>query len=651
MIRLFRSFLTIILVLAPQLVSAQYPVLIHSHNDYTRTVPFYEAYSQKLASIECDMWYVGGRFLVGHDLEDLDPEMTFDKLYFNPVIDLFKKNGGHAWADDENRILRLLLEIKSDNPEAYLKALVKKLKKYPEVFDPSVNPKAVRICMTGNIPAKADFGKYPDYIKFDYPGTDGLSAEDLSRIEMISYDFGEFSQWNGKGTLIYDEEVKIRELIAKVHALGKPIRFWGGPDSVTCWYTFLNFGIDYINTDHPEQCCDFFSDWQNKNYGILGEHAPVKAGVTKTDRLDKITRGFSGFHNERLQLEKTIETYTPTYLNDGAVGKPIKNVILLIGDGMGYTQMVAADRVNFGLTMMNMRHMGMINNSSKDAFTTDSAASGSGLATGVLHENRHIAATWEGEPIPSLTDFFYERGKSVGVVTLGDMADATPAAFFSHCAERDSADIITRFLLDGKLTVLAGSGEKYLTTQRHDGLNMPEELRKIGYTYTNSVSGIDESGHKVICIDEDMDEAAEAGTVGLLADATRRSINKLAKASDKGFFLMVEGAKVDYAGHSRCLPGAIMETLSLDMAVKEALKFADSNGETLVVVTADHETGALVLLDGNLETGHVTGYFVSNDHSPLYPVVLSYGPGASSFMGRYYQRDVANKIKSFFENK
>ena len=307
--------------------------------------------------------------------------------------------------------------------------------------------------------------------------------------------------------------------------------------------------------------------------------------------------------------------------------------------------MIAADRVNFGLSMMNMRYMGMVNNSSNDAFTTDSAASGSGLATGNTHTNRHSSAADDGTPTPSLTDYFYAQGKACGVVTLGDMDDATPAAFYGHCVERDSSDIITRGLLDNKLTLLAGSGIKDMTTRRHDGIDMPTELKKLGYDFVRNVTDIDDSAKKVICIDEEMDKAATVSNIDLLAETTRRSIAKLSKASDKGFFMMVEGAKIDYAGHSRCLPGSIMETLSFDKAVAEAMKFADSNGETLVIVTADHECGALVLVDGDNATGRVTGYYLSNDHTPIYPIVLSYGPGASNFIGRYYQRDIANRIK------
>ena len=91
---------------------------------------------------------------------------------------------------------------------------------------------------------------------------------------------------------------------------------------------------------------------------------------------------------------------------------------------------------------------------------------------------------------------------------------------------------------------------------------------------------------KLICIDDKMGDAANEENLHLLADAVKNSIARLQKNSDKGFFLMAEGAKIDYAGHSRCLPGSIIEMLSFDLAIAEAMKFADSNGETLIIVTA-----------------------------------------------------------------
>ena len=108
---------------------------------------------------------------------------------------------------------------------------------------------------------------------------------------------------------------------------------------------------------------------------------------------------------------------------------------------------------------------------------------------------------------------------------------------------------------------------------------------------------------------------------------------------------MVEGAKIDYAGHANSFPGSVMETLSFDLAVKAALEFADSNGETLVVVTGDHETGGLTLVDGNVANGHLTARYMTDDHTPLMLPVFSYGPGSSEFIGVYKNTQIFHKMK------
>jgi len=253
----------------------------------------------------------------------------------------------------------------------------------------------------------------------------------------------------------------------------------------------------------------------------------------------------------------------------------------------------------------------------------------------------------EGVPYPSLSDFFHDRGLPVGVVTLGNIADATPTAFYGHSVERDNADELTRCLMDGRIDLLCGSGIREFT-RRKDGIDLVGELEK-QYDFVRSVDGIDAAKGKVICIDEAMDDAAEEANLTLLADATRASIAKLQERGGDGFFLMVEGAKIDYAGHSRCLPGSIIEMLSFDLAVAEALKFADTNGETLVIVTADHETGGLVVVDGDEHTGRVTGVYVSDDHTPAMLPVFAYGPGADKFCGTYMNTEIARRIKSLIK--
>ena len=623
--------------------AAQPPVLIHSHNDYARRVPFYQAYAQQVSSIEADVFLHDGQLLVGHDPEEPNPALTFEALYVEPIATLFARNSGRAFADSD-RHLQLMIELKSETGPT-LRAVADLLGRHPEVFDPATNPEAVRIVATGRIPAPEEFGEYPEYIRFDGAWDADYTPAQAARVALVSADFRAFSQWNGKGSIIPEEKARLQEAIDRAHAMGKPVRFWNAPEGVTVYYTFYDMGIDYINTDNPEACAAFFADFGNKNFRI-GDRRTAAAGVTRTERLDKTTHDFRGFQNDKLRLSKGIDIYRPTYLNDGGEGR-IRNVIFLIGDGMGLSQIVAAAYANKGLTLMNFNYIGLQRNNAKGYFTTDSAAGGSALATGERHDNRHISMSPEGVPYPSLSDFFHDRGLPVGVVTLGNIADATPTAFYGHSVERDNADELTRCLMDGRIDLLCGSGIREFT-RRKDGIDLVGELEK-QYDFVRSVDGIDAAKGKVICIDEAMDDAAEEANLTLLADATRASIAKLQERGGDGFFLMVEGAKIDYAGHSRCLPGSIIEMLSFDLAVAEALKFADSNGETLVIVTADHETGGLVVVDGDEHTGRVTGVYVSDDHTPAMLPVFAYGPGADKFCGTYMNTEIARRIKSLIK--
>ena len=619
--------------------AAQPPVLIHSHNDYAQRVPFYQAYAQQVSSIEADVFLHDGQLLVGHDVEDLRADMTFEALYVEPIVTLFARNGGRAFRDSD-QTLQLMVELKSET-DPTLRAVAALLGRWPEVFDPEVNPAAVRVAVTGRVPAPEAFDRYPRFLGFDGAWDADYTPEQLERIALISTNFRDFSQWNGKGTIIPAEKERLEQVIDRAHEQGKPVRFWNAPEGTTVYYTFYDMGIDYINTDNPEVCAAFFADFGNKNFRI-GERRTASSGVTGTKRLDRTTRDFRGFQNDKLQLSEGIDTYRPTHRNDGGKGR-IRNVIFLIGDGMGLSQITAAAYANCGLTLMNFNYIGLQRNNALGAFTTDSAAGGSALATGERHANRHISMTEEGEAVPSLSDWFRGKGLPVGVVTLGNAVDATPTAFYGHSVERDNADELTRCLLDTPVDLRCGSGIRQFT-ERSDGIDLIGELSK-NYRFVRSIDEINAAEGRVVCIDERMDEAAEESNLGLLAEATRAAIDKLQERGDKGFFLMVEGAKIDYAGHSRCLPGSVIEMLSFDLAVAEALKFADENGQTLVVVTADHETGGLVLLDGDEQSGRIMGVYTTDDHTPAMLPVFAYGPGADRFCGTYLNTEIARRIR------
>ena len=351
---------------------AERPILIHSHNDYCRRAPFWQAYAQGVYSIEADVFLHDGKLLVGHDVEDLSPDMTFESLYVEPIVTLFKRNGGRAWKDSDEQ-LQLMVELKSAT-EPTLQAVTALLGRYPEVFDPTVNPEAVRIAVTGRVPAPEDFGKYPAYVRFDGNWETDYTPDQLERIALVSVNFRNYSQWNGKGSIIPAERVKLEKIIARAHDWGKPVRFWGAPEGTTVYYTFYDMGIDYINTDRPEVCAGFFDDFGNKNFQI-GQRRTSVGGVTGTKRLDKTTRDFRGFQNDKLQLTEGIDVYTPTYRNDGGRGK-VKNVIYLIGDGMGlaHVSMLAVEGGYAPTAFDRAQGIALISTYSANNRVTDSAA-------------------------------------------------------------------------------------------------------------------------------------------------------------------------------------------------------------------------------------------------------------------------------------
>lgn len=637
-----KKVLLFLAVLLPAVAAAQFPVILHSHNDYERTAPFWEAYSQHCTSIEADVHLVDGQLLVGHDRHDLKPGFSLESMYVEPIVKLFRANGGRVWEDSADR-LQLMVELKSDTEPA-LSAVIALLQQYPDVF---CSDDGVKVVITGNIPDKARFAEYPSFVSFDGDLRESYTPDQLARIGLFSNNFRIYSaHWNGKGRMMVPELDAVEKAIARAHAAGKPIRFWNSPESFTTYFTFWKLGVDIINTDRPAAASQFFENWGNKNF-IMGEHATA-SGVTGTRRLDRATRDFSGFQNGKMKISKPIETYTPTFRSDNASPKKIKNVIFLIGDGMGFNHVMAAAYANgLELSMLKMKATGIQVYNPLDDFIGDSAGGGSSLATGEPSWTRHISSNWDGtEPIPSMTDHFGAMGKSTGVLTLGDVADATPAAYFAHCSERDSLEHITSYWLTSNVDLICGSGRDYVEGRRSDGIDMLKGVKANGYSYITDIKGIDSTPGKVLCIDDKLGRSAEESNLDLLAEATRRSIAMLQKRSDKGFFLMVEGAKIDYAGHAKTVPAAIIETLSFDLAVAEALRFADADGQTLVIVTADHETGGLTLLDGDLSTGHVLATFVSDDHTPSVVPVFAYGPGSYAFCGTYRNYELTRILKS-----
>ncbi len=249
-------FLLWIMLNCASLVSAQ-EIFIHSHNDYRQRVPFFQAYSQQLSSIEADVFITAkDQLVVCHDREEVPWAPTFSDAYVKPLVSLFEINNGKAWRNSDKTI-QLLIDLKTP-VDSTLQKVISELEKYPEVFDPKVNPYAVRVVISGNRPDPSDFHTYSSIISFDGNHTN-YTPRQLEKISLISFNLRNYTQWKGEGPVPTDELKKIEEVIETVHRLGKPIRFWGTPDGVPAWKMFHALGVDYINTDNPEACAAYFN--------------------------------------------------------------------------------------------------------------------------------------------------------------------------------------------------------------------------------------------------------------------------------------------------------------------------------------------------------------------------------------------------------
>jgi alkaline phosphatase len=229
--------------------------LVHAHNDYRREPPFVLAHTSGAASIEADIFLRDNELKVAHSSLELKSAPALLDAYILPLAEIFEKNGGRAWKNS-SQILCLLVDIKSEARPA-LDKLVQILSKYPQVFDPSVNPLAVRVVISGNRPPPEEFSQYPSFILFDGAALDYSPAE-LEKIFMISFRWNRYSSWKGRGRMSEKDRRRLAGTIEAVHALGKPLRFWASPDNPAAWRLLAEMGIDYINTDHPAECTAFF---------------------------------------------------------------------------------------------------------------------------------------------------------------------------------------------------------------------------------------------------------------------------------------------------------------------------------------------------------------------------------------------------------
>lgn len=330
--------------------------------------------------------------------------------------------------------------------------------------------------------------------------------------------------------------------------------------------------------------------------------------------------------------------------------KKIKNIVLLVGDGMGLTQITGGMYANENkLFLEQLRNIGFIKTYSSDKLITDSAAGATAFSCGIKTYNGALAVTPDTkEPVETILERAKKKGLATGVVATASITHATPAAFYAHQLKRKQMQANVADLFVTQPDVFMGGGKNHFEV-RADGRNVSEELRAVGYNIVYNVADVDPAATKVgvLMADEEPKSLLEGRDPNFLVDATKKTLEILSKDED-GFFVMIEGSQIDWGGHANDSEYITTEMIEFDKAIEEVVKFAEADGETLVIVTADHETGGYAITDGNVDDMSFTGEFNTGYHTATLIPVFAYGPGAEAFQGTYENTAIHTKMLEAF---
>lgn len=317
----------------------------------------------------------------------------------------------------------------------------------------------------------------------------------------------------------------------------------------------------------------------------------------------------------------------------------VRNLIFLVGDGMGLAQvsMWRIEQADAGPTSFDRAHnVALIATHSANNRVTDSAAAGTALACGCKTDNGVLGLTPEGEPVESMIERAQRAGRPTGEVVTCALQHATPAAFYAHVADRDDPEAITAWLVRSGVDLLFGGGAQYVTAAQR------EQLQRAGYGLVTTLDEVERCRTAKLLglfAGEHLPSALD-GRGDYLPRATRLALDRLAAEAQRrhvGFVLLVEGSQIDWAGHANDAEALSAEMADFDRTVAVAMDFADTHPGTLVVVTADHETGGLSIpsqeADFKRSESGLRYAFSTEGHSGTLVPVYLYGTGAERVNG------------------
>lgn len=313
---------------------------------------------------------------------------------------------------------------------------------------------------------------------------------------------------------------------------------------------------------------------------------------------------------------------------------------------MGLAQVYAAMVANgMWLHLEKIPVVGLHKSYSSDNLITDSAAGATAFSIGKKTFNGAIGVDSTGMPKETILEEAHRRGLATGLVVTCAITHATPASFVAHQKSRAMNEAIALDFLSGSADCIIGGGRKYFT-KREDGRNLSQEMQKMGYYFAENLEEVRNStSNRILALvaDDELPKISE-GRSQFLPEATEIALKKI-KTAKNGFFLMIEGSQIDWGGHNNDAEYIVKETIDFDLAIKKVLSFAEKDGETLVVITADHETGGLAINGGSIEKRTIDAAFTTKKHTGILIPVYSYGVGAENFGGIYENTAIYHKVR------
>ena len=361
----------------------------------------------------------------------------------------------------------------------------------------------------------------------------------------------------------------------------------------------------------------------------------------------------------------------------------VRNVIYLIGDGMGFGAVTSLLLTEDDVTGFEQAPViGLNETCAANNYVTDSPAGGTALATGVRTRNGYCGLDPDGNQLTGILQKAQAMGKKTGIVVNTTLTEATPAAFYAGVTSRKMNYEIAQQFTESGVDVAIGSGLDYFIS-RPDSLDLTATLIEKGYdVYLNwsavlntlsdkfvgilpmadvhrQESGRSEAGaaegHEVCLAARLAAASGEEGASDLsepevyLQKASEKALEALSRDNEQGYFLMIESALIDGYGHNNDSEGMIAEMKEFDALLRQLVAYVDQNPETLLVVTADHETGGTWLTYTGYEVGGsspITMSYSSRGHSGVVVPIFAYGEGAESFAGVMKNTDIPKKIES-----